>query len=108
MVLASITAYSVSQWLDVKVFSLLRERLEGRFLIFRANLSAWISQLIDTLIFSGIFLGGVLPFHEWLKSFAVAYLAKVVVGTFDSPVVKLGVKIFQPAVNERAREKIHV
>lgn len=101
MVIASITAYSVSQWLDVKVFSLLRDRFSGRFLIFRANLSAWISQLIDTLIFTAIFLGGVLPFHEWIKSFAIAYFAKVIVGTFDSPVVQWGVRYFGSAAREK-------
>jgi uncharacterized integral membrane protein (TIGR00697 family) len=93
MVFASIVAYSVSQFLDVFIFARLKKLFSNRWLLIRTNLSAWLSQLADTLIFSGIFMGGVLGFHEWLKAFAVAYLAKMTVATFDSPLVNLGVKL---------------
>lgn len=93
MVLASIIAYSFSQWADVRIFSELRKRT-GNWLIFRANLAAWSSQFIDTVIFSSIFLGGVLPFHDWIRSMLFAYTVKITVATLDSPFVRLGVAVF--------------
>jgi hypothetical protein len=91
MVLASISAYTVSQLLDVKVFSYLRRIMQGRLLLVRTNLSLWLSQAIDTLIFSAIFLGGVLSMRELLKTALVSYASKLVLGTIDSPFVSLGV-----------------
>lgn len=93
MVLASIVAYSFSQWADVKIFSALRKKT-GNWLILRANLAAWSSQLLDTILFSAIFLGGVLPFSAWIKSMLFAYFTKITIATFDSPFVRLGVKFF--------------
>jgi uncharacterized integral membrane protein (TIGR00697 family) len=93
MVLASIVAYSISQWADVRIFSSLRKKT-GNWLILRANLAAWSSQFLDTLIFSSIFLGGVLPFHDWVRSMLFAYVTKITVATFDSPFVRIGVKFF--------------
>ena len=95
MVIASITAYSVSQVLDIRLFSYLRESSRMKSVVLRANIAAYLSQLIDTLLFIGIFLGGTLPFSALMKTFCVSYVAKVIVTTFDSPFVKLGVSFFQ-------------
>lgn len=95
MVLASIVAYSFSQTLDVKIFAALKKRYDGRFLLFRTNISGWTAQFVDTAIFKGIFLGGILGFSDWWKSFLVAYLSKMIVATFDSPFVNLGVWIIK-------------
>jgi uncharacterized integral membrane protein (TIGR00697 family) len=93
MVIASIIAYSVSQFLDVKVFAYLKKRWSGRFLILRTNLSTWLVQVLDTFIFLAIFLGGVLGFSAWWKAFLFSYVSKMIVATFDSPFVNLGVWI---------------
>lgn len=91
MILASITAYSISLIADVNIFVTLKEKFFGKNLLLRTNISNWISQFIDTAIFIGIFLGGILPIMELIKTFTIAYLAKMIVATFDSPLVKLGV-----------------
>jgi len=95
MVVASIVAYSVSQVLDVKIFARLRDRNASGSILLRTNIAAWTSQFVDSLLFMSIFLGGVLPLNAWVKSFAVAYLAKVVVTTFHSPFVKIGTAFFR-------------
>jgi uncharacterized integral membrane protein (TIGR00697 family) len=91
MVFASLLAYTVSQILDVKVFSYLKESSGVKSVVLRANAAAYLSQLVDTVIFMGIFLGGVLPFPELLKTGAVSYVTKLLVTTFHSPLVKLGI-----------------
>lgn len=91
MILASITAYGVSQAVEVYAFSALKQKLHGKMLLLRANLATYASQALDTAIFITIFLGHVLPFTELSKTFLAAYFSKIIVGTIDSPLVNLGV-----------------
>ncbi len=90
MILASITAYTVAQLLDVTVFLRIRQATRGRHLWLRANAASYLSQAIDTAVFMVIFLGGVLPWGELLPTALAAYLVKIAVGTFDTPLVYLG------------------
>lgn len=92
MILASIIAYTVSQFLDLGIFLRVKEVTRGHHLWLRANAASYVSQAVDTAIFTGIFLGGVLPVRQLLAAGAVAYFVKVIVGTIDTPIVYLGVK----------------
>lgn len=49
IVVASLCAFALAQWLDVQVFALLRRRTGGRLLWLRAQGSTVVSQLVDTL-----------------------------------------------------------
>jgi len=49
IVFASLAAFALAQWLDVKVFTILRRHTGGRFLWLRAQGSTVVSQLIDTI-----------------------------------------------------------
>jgi uncharacterized integral membrane protein (TIGR00697 family) len=91
MVIASITAYFVAQFLDLEAFLKIRKWSDGRYLWLRANGASYVSQAIDTLIFTTIFLGGILSPTELFKTGLTAYLVKIAVGTLDTPFVYLGV-----------------
>lgn len=54
IVLASLCAFALAQWLDVQVFTWLRRNTGGRLLWLRAQGSTIVSQLVDT--FAVIFL----------------------------------------------------
>ena len=56
---ASLTAYFISQQIDVRIFSFLKIFFSGRFLPLRNFITASISQLIDTILFSFIGLWGI-------------------------------------------------
>ncbi|MBC7387247.1 MAG: queuosine precursor transporter [Cryobacterium sp.] len=90
MILASVTAYAFSQFVDVSVFLKVGKATHGRHLWLRANAASYVSQAVDTVIFSLVFLGGVLPFSVLIRSASVAYLVKIGVGTLDTPLVYLG------------------
>lgn len=92
MILASILAYTVSQFLDLGIFLRIKEATQGKHLWLRANVASYASQAVDTAIFTGVFLGGVLPFRSLLAAGSVAYFVKILVGTIDTPIVYLGVK----------------
>ena len=94
MVLASIVAYSVSQNLDVLVFHYLKEKFGGAKLWLRNNLSTMLSQAVDSFIFLGIFLGGILSLEDWIKTYISLYLLKVLFAALDTPLCYLGVQYF--------------
>jgi hypothetical protein len=54
IVVASLCAFAVAQWLDVRVFTWLRRNTGGKYLWLRAQGSTVVSQLVDT--FAVIFL----------------------------------------------------
>lgn len=49
---ASLTAYLLSQWLDILIFDQIRKITAGKFLWLRQNIAMLISGLIDTFVFS--------------------------------------------------------
>jgi queuosine precursor transporter len=84
VIVASVSAYAVSQSLDVWVFARLRRATQGRFLWLRNNASTALAQLVDSAVFVTIaFLGAapVLPlvFGQWIIKLLIALL--------DTPVV---------------------
>jgi uncharacterized integral membrane protein (TIGR00697 family) len=54
IIAGSVTAFALSQLVDVVVFWLLRDRTQGRHLWLRATGSTMVSQVIDTVVVLGI------------------------------------------------------
>lgn len=84
--LGSITAYIISQYTDVMIFSFLRKLFpsDGAFWI-RNNGSTMISQLLDTLIFTSIAFLGEYPADIWLNVFISTYILKFLVSIIGTP-----------------------
>jgi len=59
--IASIIAFLISQFHDVWMFHLLKRLTKGKHLWFRNNLSTFLSQTIDTTIFTVLAFYGVAP-----------------------------------------------
>ena len=97
ILVASIIAFSLSQYHDVWAFDFWKRRTSGRFLWLRNNASTIVSQLIDTVVFMlvafwgmndhftlGYVLGSMVPPY---------YFLKVLAAFADTPFVYLGVRI---------------
>ena len=92
MILASLSATSVAQLMDIFVFEKIKQMTGQKGLWLRNNLSTAFSQLLDTTIFYTIALYGVLP-NEVLPLLIVGtYLVKIVLTAIDTPVVYLLVR----------------
>ncbi|MFQ6616284.1 MAG: queuosine precursor transporter [Fidelibacterota bacterium] len=99
IILASLTAYLVSQLHDVWAFHAIRKMTGGRFLWLRNNGSTWVSQLIDSILFSFLafavlprILAGtefILPMGTVVQIAVSTYLLKVVVAAMDTPFIYL-------------------
>ncbi|NKI21012.1 queuosine precursor transporter [Paenibacillus dendritiformis] len=82
----SLTAYLVSQFLDVKLFSMLRERFpkSGQLWI-RSNWSTGISQLADSFVFCTIAFAGYYPWDVWFQILLTTYIVKLLLSVASTP-----------------------
>jgi uncharacterized integral membrane protein (TIGR00697 family) len=99
IVAASLIAFLIGQFLDVRVFSLLRRVSHGRYLWLRAQGSTVVSQLVDTFIV--IFLAfvvipalvssgqGVMSPHQALEVSLTNYIYKFAIAVGITPLLYL-------------------
>ncbi|MEM2120932.1 MAG: queuosine precursor transporter, partial [Archaeoglobaceae archaeon] len=97
---ASLTAYIISQFHDVWAFETWRKRTQGRFLWLRNNASTMVSQFIDnvtfTLLFFVVFNPEFLVALGWkgiFEIFITSYAMKFVVALLDTPFIYLNASL---------------
>jgi uncharacterized integral membrane protein (TIGR00697 family) len=97
IIIASLTAFWISQRFDILVFSKLREKLGQKSLWFRNNASNILSQFVDTAIF--MFLAFYVPGNFWFVwSLVIPYwLLKSTFSFFGTPVTYMGVRWLKQA-----------
>ena len=89
VVVASVIAYMVSQFHDVWLFHILKNKFKGRHLWLRNNITTMTSQLIDSVIFCTIAFWGVFPNDIFLEILLTTYVIKWVVAFIDTPFIYL-------------------
>jgi uncharacterized integral membrane protein (TIGR00697 family) len=89
MILASMTAYIVAQFVDIGVFHLLRRMTQNRFLWLRATGSTIVSQLIDTVTISVVAWSGIMTGSQILNVIFSAYTLKILIAVGLTPLVYL-------------------
>ena len=106
IMLASIVAFTLSQYHDVWAFDFWKRKTNGRFLWLRNNASTMVSQLIDTVIFMLIAFWGVSD--RFTLAFVLGsmvppyYVLKVLAAALDTPLVYLGVRLLRQTHIRRA------
>ncbi|MFA7075806.1 MAG: queuosine precursor transporter [Candidatus Izemoplasmatales bacterium] len=94
VLLASLTAFIISQLVDVNLFDKIRTKLPAnKYLFVRNNLSTIFSQAIDTVIFVPIAFVGVVRTEVLLGLMLSTYLIKVIVALLDTPFIYLMKKV---------------
>ncbi|ERM15955.1 queuosine precursor transporter [Brevibacillus laterosporus] len=88
LVIASLTSYFISQFLDVRIYTFLKKICpKPNQLWIRNNGSTLISQLVDTVLFCTIAFLGVLPMDTWFDILLTTYLIKFVVSAASTPIL---------------------
>jgi len=94
ILLASLTAFIISQLIDVYVFDKIKQKLpDNKFLWIRNNLSTIFSQAVDTVIFVPIAFIGVVSTEVLFGIMLSTYLIKVLVAALDTPFIYLIKKV---------------
>ncbi|MFA6690279.1 MAG: queuosine precursor transporter [Sphaerochaetaceae bacterium] len=104
--LSSLVAYLISNLSDIWIFSAVKKRFPGtRTLWLRKNLSTFISQFIDSFIFTfGAFYGVYEPSVLW-QILLTTCLFKWVVATLDVPFIYLGRRWMDKGVIAKADQE---
>jgi queuosine precursor transporter len=91
IIAGSLTAFLLSQLIDVAVFWMFRRRTGGKMLWLRATGSTAVSQLVDTFVVAGIafWLPGKLSTHDYLSVSASSYVYKFAIALATTPILYL-------------------
>jgi len=95
MMVASLIAFTVSQTHDIWAFEFWKKKTGGKYLWLRNNLSTFVSQAIDTLLFMFIAFYGINDKFtiEFILQLSLTYwLFKITFAALDTPFVYLLVK----------------
>jgi queuosine precursor transporter len=87
MILASMTAYVVAQFVDIGVFQALKRVTQTRFLWLRATGSTMVSQLIDTVTITIVAWSGMMTTTQMLNVIVSAYTLKILIAVGLTPLV---------------------
>jgi len=94
IIIASIIAFAIAQYHDVWAFHFWKEKTGDKWLWLRNNLSTFVSQAIDTIIFLTLAFYKAAPMFDFafiLQLFVPFYLFKIGFAILDTPFVYLGV-----------------
>jgi uncharacterized integral membrane protein (TIGR00697 family) len=92
---ASLTAYIIGQLLDISIFQILRRVTGHRLLWLRSTGSTVLSQIVDSLSVSFVFLVGTKPVGFIVGNAANNYVGKLVMAVLLTPLIYLGHGFFR-------------
>lgn len=92
IIIASVIAFLVSQFIDVSIFWLLRDKTGGKMIWLRSTGSTIVSQLVDTFIVAGIgfWLPGKVDTATFINMALTGYTAKLVIAIVLTPAIYAG------------------
>lgn len=92
IIVGSIVAFLVSQFIDTGIFWLLRDKTGGKMIWLRSTGSTIISQLIDTFIVAGIgfWLPGKVSTTTYINMALTGYTFKLIVAVALTPLIYAG------------------
>jgi uncharacterized integral membrane protein (TIGR00697 family) len=98
---ASLSAYLIGQLLDISIFHGLRRLTGHRFLWLRATGSTVLSQAVDSVSVSFVFLVGTRPLAFILNNAANNYVGKLAMAILLTPAIYAGHALFKSYIPER-------
>lgn len=87
MIVASLTAYLISQFVDIAAFHALRRMTGGRLLWLRASGSTAVSQLVDTVVINLVAWVGMMPVDKIFQIVFSAYGLKLLIAIGLTPAI---------------------
>lgn len=118
IILGSIVAFLCSQFIDVFIFWLLRDKTGGKLIWLRSTGSTVISQLIDTFVVLGIafWLPGKMTTAVFLNAALTGYTFKLIIAIVLTPLIYVGHNVIEKylgdeeshlIVKKAAEESLH-
>lgn len=106
-VLASMMAYLLAQFIDIRIFHYWKEKTHGKHLWLRNNFSTFTSQFIDTFtVVSLLCVFGVLPWSMFNGLLISGFFFKIIIAALDTPILYLLVGVFRRKFGLKVGEEI--
>lgn len=108
-VLASMIAYLVAQFIDIKIYHFWKKITQGKHLWLRNNFSTFASQFIDsTTVILLLCLFGVLPWDLFVGLVTSSVIFKIFIAAIDTPFLYLFVGLFRKRFNLAIGDEIKI
>lgn len=97
MALASVAAFACSELMDILIYVRLKQRTKGRMIWLRNNVSNFVSEFIDSMVFMmiafyGVFASGLSQNAAVIFGLVLPYwIAKCIMSIIGTPVVYAGI-----------------
>lgn len=108
IIIGSITAFLTSQFIDVFIFWLLRDKTGGKMIWLRSTGSTVISQLIDTFVVLGIafWLPGKMTTSVFLNAALTGYTLKLVIAIVLTPLIYVGHDLIEKYLGDEESHRL--
>lgn len=108
-VFASMTAYLVAQFIDIRIFHFWKRLTKGRHLWLRNNGSTVVSQLVDTsLVLLLLCATGAIEWSRFPGLLENGFLFKVLVALADTPLFYVSVWLLRRALSLQRTEEVAI
>lgn len=102
IIVGSITAFLVSQLIDVTIFHFFKNKTGGKMIWLRSTGSTVISQLFDSFIVLGIafWMTGKISTDDYIASAFTGYFVKLIIAILLTPLIYLGHYVIKKYLSE--------
>ena len=108
-VLASMIAYLLAQFVDIRIYHFWKKLTHGKMLWLRNNFSTFSSQLIDTILVVGLLtVFGVLDSTLFWGLVLSGFIFKVMVAALDTPLLYLFVNLFRKTFDLSPTDELEI
>ena len=103
IIVGSITAFMVSQLIDVSIFHFVKSQTGNRMIWLRSTGSTVISQFFDSFIVLGIafWMTGKMSTEVYVSSALTGYFVKLIIAIALTPLIYLGHSVIKKYIDER-------
>ncbi len=103
IIVGSITAFLVSQLIDVSIFHFVKNRTGNKMIWLRSTGSTVISQLFDSFIVLGIafWMTGKMTTEVFIVSAFTGYFVKLIIAVLMTPVIYLGHYLIEKYIHSK-------
>ena len=108
-VLASMIAYLLAQFVDIRIYHFWKKLTRGKMLWLRNNFSTFSSQLIDTVLVVGLL--SFFDILEWSLFWGLVisgFLFKILVATLDTPILYFFVTVFRKTFDLEPQDELEI
>ena len=108
-VLASMSAYLIAQFLDIRIYHFWKQLTQGKYLWLRNNFSTFSSQIIDsTTVIALLCIFDILAWDLFLGLVLSSIAFKIVVAVIDTPLLYLLVGLIRKKFNLGINDEIDI